>query len=132
MRASVLCFLLVAPLAQAAPCQGLPGDEAITAQLFFGRSMKGGQSIDATAWRNFLAESVTPRFPDGLTVIEASGQWRQRSTGRIISEASTIVEIVTDDAPATLAKLEAIRADYRKRFSQESVGLVTNRACASW
>lgn len=132
MRALALVILLLAPTAQAAPCQGLPGDAVITAQLFFGRAMKGGHSIDAKAWDSFLAESVTPRFPDGLTVIEARGQWRQRSSQRIISEASTIVEIVTDDTPATLAKLEAIRTDYRKRFSQESVGLVINQACASW
>lgn len=27
-------------------------------------------------WRAFLAAEVTPRFPDGLTVIDAAGQWR--------------------------------------------------------
>ena len=63
---------------------------------------------------------------------KALRQWRQRKTGRIISEPSTIVEIVTDDTAETHAKLEAIRADYKSRFAQESVGLVTTQSCASW
>ena len=135
MRLATL--LLVAILAGgAAPvptrCAGMPGDPALTVQLFFGRSIKGGGTVDAAQWSDFLATSVTPRFPDGLTVLEGTGQWRQRATGRIVSEASTVVEIVTDASPDIWAQIDAIRADYKTRFSQESVGLVVNEACASW
>lgn len=126
MRALALLLLLALPAHAAPACA--PG---ITAQLFFGRTSHG-HVIGAAAWRDFLATSVTPRFPDGLTVIEATGQWRQRSTGRIIAEPSTIVEIVTDDSAETQARLNAIRADYKSRFAQESVGLVTTPSCASW
>jgi hypothetical protein len=125
-------LLLLAGTAQAAPCVGLPGDEAVTVQLFFGRSMKGGALIDAEAWKTFLAESVTPRFPSGLTVLEGSGQWQQHSTGRVISEPSTVVVIVTEGTAEDFSKFEAIRGEYKRRFAQESVGLVSSRSCASW
>ena len=110
MRALALLLLLALPAHAAPACA--PG---ITAQLFFGRTSHG-HVIGAAAWRDFLATSVTPRFPDGLTVIEAS----------------TIIEIVTDDSAETQARLNAIRADYKSRFAQESVGLVTTPSCASW
>jgi hypothetical protein len=113
-------------------CAAWGGDPAVTVQLLFGRSTKGGGEVDDAAWRDFLATSVTPRFSDGLTVLEGSGQWRNRATGQIGAEPSTVVEIVTDDTPVTAAKLSAIREEYKRRFHQESVGLVENRAGASF
>jgi Protein of unknown function (DUF3574) len=32
--------------------------------------------VDAEKWREFLANNVTPKFPDGFTVLDAYGQWR--------------------------------------------------------
>ncbi len=118
---------------QAPPTAGCPaGAPSLTAQLFFGRSINGGGTVTDAAWQDFLANSVTPRFPDGLTVLAATGQWRDRTTNRISHEPSIVVEIVTDDRPDTLAKLQAIRAAYRAAFHQDSVGLVLNESCASF
>ncbi len=128
-------WLLLLPLLSncAAPERTcVAGQPATTVQLLFGRTAKGGGSIGDVEWRRFLAEVVTPRFPDGLTVLDGTGQWRQRSSGRVVSEPSTVVMIVTDSAPATLASIEVIRADYRRWFDQESVGLVVNEACAAF
>lgn len=129
----LLGLLLALPGVARADCPGgLPGDPAVTVQLFFGRNIKGGGTVDEAAWKDFLAVSVTPRFPAGLTVLDGYGQWRQRATGRVIAEPSTIVLIVTEPSSENWAKFQAVRDDYKKRFSQESVGLVSNQACASW
>ena len=128
--AALVCLLLAGCTPPEPPCAA--GTPAITAQLLFGRSIKGGGQVDAAAWQDFLATVITPRFPDGLTILEARGQWRQRGTGRISAEASTVVMIVTAPSPATTANLEAIRDDYRQRFNQDSVGLVVNHACAEF
>jgi hypothetical protein len=109
------------------PCAGLAGWPAITADLYFGR----GAVTDA-AWAAFLAGVVTPRFPAGLTVFDGSGQWRQPGSGRVVAERATVVRIVTDSAPDTIRLLEEIRAAYRGRFAQDSVGLVTAAGCASF
>ncbi len=65
-------------------------------------------------------------------MLDGHGQWQQRSTGKVISEPSTIVLIVTEGTAENWRKFQAIRNDYKARFNQESVGLVTNAACASW
>ncbi len=124
MRGFALLLLLLAGCAPSLPAcpVGAPG---VTAQLFFGRA-----GIDEAAWQGFLTETITPRFPDGLTVIDAYGQWRQRATGRVIRETASVLEIATDEA--ALPRLEEIRAAYRARFHQESVGLVITRNCASF
>jgi hypothetical protein len=134
---SLLPLLLLSacavPVAPPPPHIACPvGAPAVTAQLLFGRAMKGGGTVSDAAWQAFLTRSVTPRFPDGLTVLAASGQWRDRMTGRITHEPASVVEIVTDDSADTLGKLEAIRAAYRAAFRQDSVGLVLNESCASF
>ena len=65
-------------------------------------------------------------------MLDGYGQWRQRATGHIVVRASTLVVIVAARGAATLAALEAIRAEYRQRFAQESVGLALTDSCASF
>lgn len=103
------------------------GEPGMLAQLYFGRTMPNGQPIDDTTWRDFLARNITPRFPDGLTVLDGYGQWR-RATGGITREPSTVVVIAT--GTGAMARLDAIRTEYRARFAQESVGLVTTASCS--
>ena len=62
-----------------AACEDTGGSEQLSIELLFGRSMPGGQ-VSEPAFQDFLAGVVTPRFPDGLTVLDGYGQWRT-STG---------------------------------------------------
>ncbi len=88
--------------------------------------------MDDAAWQRFLAEAVTPRFPSGFSVFDGYGQWQQRSSGRIIQEASTVIEVAAPRNAEVVAKLEEIRGAYRARFQQESVGLVVGESCMSF
>jgi hypothetical protein len=91
--------------------------------LFFGESIKGGESISESDWQSFLADVITPRFPLGLTVIDANGQW-QGPGGAIAHEASKVVMIVyanDDSAAYRSAKIGTIDSLYKSRFNQESV-----------
>ncbi|HEY0437853.1 MAG TPA: DUF3574 domain-containing protein, partial [Phenylobacterium sp.] len=47
-----------------------------TAQLFFGRNIAGQPEVSEADFRKFVDEELTPRFPDGLTVLDGGGQWR--------------------------------------------------------
>jgi uncharacterized protein DUF3574 len=82
-------------------------------------------------WRTFLAREVTPRFPDGLTVYETTGQWRDPATKIITRERSRVLRII---APADTApdKIAAVAGAYKKQFRQKSVGMVTRAVCASF
>ena len=44
------------------------------AQLFFGRSIGDQPGVSDQAFRKFVDEELTPRFPEGLTILEGGGQ----------------------------------------------------------
>lgn len=88
-------------------------------RLFFGLSTPEGPVPDAE-WTRFLREVVTPRFPRGLTVVHADGQWRARGSADVRREPSRVVEIV-DDGAEMGRRIAEIVAAYRLRFRQESV-----------
>ena len=100
------------------------------ARLFFGRAIPGGGAVSEEAWRRFVDEEVTPRFPGGLSVVDALGQWRD-GTG-IVHEPSKILIVVLNRSADEQARLEALRSAYRQRFHQNSVLLVETRACGGF
>lgn len=89
-------------------------------ELYFGTQRPGGAPVTDAEWAAFLDEEVTPRFPDGLTVLEGNGQWRN-SQGVITRETSTLLIILYEPSAEKHAAIEDIRAAYKDRFDQESV-----------
>ncbi|MDG6094460.1 DUF3574 domain-containing protein [Acetobacter sp. AN02] len=98
----------------------------------FGQTRPDGTPITTSGWQDFLSRSITPLFPDGLTVLPGQGQWRGRRDGKITSEPSHLVWIVTRDTPETARKISVIRESYKTRFSQQSVGLLAGYGCSSF
>lgn len=96
-------------------------------RLYFGRSMPNGEEVTVEAWDIFVNDIITPRFPDGLTLLDAQGQW-QEEDGVIIRESTFILEVVHPESTADDDKLKAIIEEYKKRFEQESVLRVTHPA----
>jgi hypothetical protein len=113
-------------------CAGPGAHPSLAAQLLFGRSLHGGGEVSDAQWENFLATEVTPRFPDGLTALDAAGQWRAPGSDRIVAERSKLLLIVAEDTAQSRQRLEEIRDAYRARFAQDSVGLITEAACAAF
>ncbi len=100
-------------------------------QLFFGRSTADGIEVSDEAWAAFLADTVTPRFPNGLTVLDAAGQWRDDS-GTIQHERSKVLWILAAPGEETLRLIDEISAEYERRFDQDSVLRIHGSACASF
>src|ERR1700730_8477252 len=110
------------PMAGAgASCRRIDGNRVLQAELFFGRDIAGHDHVTDTQWSDFLRDVVTPRFPDGLSVLTALGQWRDKESGQITREPSFIVRILATDSGKTLASLAEIRTAYEQRFQQQSV-----------
>jgi hypothetical protein len=53
----------------------------LVAELFFSRSIKGRGPLSDAEWTEFAAQTITPNFPDGFTVFDGEGQWRNPQTG---------------------------------------------------
>ena len=102
-----------------------------TAEIFFGRSIPTGGSVSEEDWRRFLDTEITPRFPEGLTVTDAHGQWRD-AEGNITREPSKRLLLVLSGAPDEGAQIAAIKDAYKKTFRQDSVLLIEGKACAGF
>ena len=100
-------------------------------QLFFGRSSGGIEVVSDEAWAAFLADTVTPRFPAGLTVVDGAGQWRD-SDGVVQRERSKVLIILTSPGAEGLRLTDEISQEYETRFQQETVLRVVRTACVSF
>ena len=104
----------------------------VIADLMFGRNIGGKLGVTEQRWARFLAAEVTPRFPDGLSVVNASGQWRDQKTNRIVREPSKLVTVITTADADTQEKIDAIVAAYKRQFRQQSVGVVIRPGCVAF
>jgi hypothetical protein len=124
--AATLCLLVLAGCAgSGAPALvPLPGSQAtVRSELFFGRLKPDGTVVTDAEWRAFVGEHVTARFPDGFTVLDAVGQYRDRE-GRIQTEPTKILLIVHGPDARPRAAIQELRDIYRRLFKQESVLLI--------
>jgi hypothetical protein len=108
------------------------GDIWARTELFFGTSRPDGNVVSDDKFKRFLDQEVTPRFPDGLTLLTGQGQFRN-SNGVIIQEKSKVLILLypLDDTEAS-NRIEAIRSAYKVAFQQESVLRVDSRAGVSF
>jgi hypothetical protein len=91
-------------------------------ELFFGTSRPGGSPVSDEEFSAFMDAEVTPRFPDGLTLMSGVGQFL-RSDGTLTKEGSKLL-ILLYPKPAvgeSGTKIEEIRHLYEQKFAQESV-----------
>ncbi len=120
-RASlVLAFFLSA----CATVQPSVSQAVLADRLFCGLSIPGGGEVAEADWRAFVAEEVTPRFPDGLTIWRAEGQWRG-ADGAIVREPTLIIEVLHQHDVRIDRKIIEIAEAYKTRFRQEAVMRVT-------
>lgn len=137
LRSLVLGAALVLASATAAaaqqPLSACPaGQESHrTAQLFFGRNAGEKATVSEADFRSFLDRDVTPRFPDGMTVVGGGDQWRGEEN-HLIREASKMVMVVLPKGRDASGRVEQVRAAYRSRFHQDSVLLITQTACVGF
>ncbi len=100
--------------------------------MMFGRNIGGVLGVTERRWARFLEAEIVPRFPDGLSVVDAAGQWRDAKSGRLIREPSKMVVIVTPQDAGLQERIGAIVDSYKRRFRQDSVGVVIRQACVSF
>ncbi|WP_242111609.1 DUF3574 domain-containing protein [Luteimonas aquatica] len=124
---------------QAASVREIPGRPAeaadwIRSELYFGlgAGVDGAPPVEEAQWRRFLDVEVTPRFPDGLTVFEASGQWRFEGQATPQRERSRVLVILHKDTPRSRADIEAIRRAWTQGLHQASVLWVRQAAAVSF
>ena len=137
MRLAILVFLALAGMmvaactAATAPACPEGADRWVKYQFFMGRSNQTGEVVDDAAWATFLGDTVTPRFPDGLTTYDARGQWRD-SEGQIKKERTKVLVILAPPGDDGLRLIGEISDEYKRRFDQQSVLQVVYDTCVTF
>lgn len=151
VRIASLSFLvLIAPLGcvrpAAAPAAAiaptLAGDAAhpgsargwVDTRLYFGLGPADHpeNGVSEAAWRTFLDQEVTPRFPAGLSVLDVYGQWQSKGAKTPERLRSKLLVIDYQDSAENRARIEAIRAAWKRMTGDESVMRVTEPADVSF
>ncbi|HEX8245853.1 MAG TPA: DUF3574 domain-containing protein [Longimicrobium sp.] len=101
--------------------------DTVADRLFFGRSIPGGGTVSDDEWAAFLRDVVTPKFPDGLSVWRADGQWLD-SRGTLEHEQTMVVEVIHPASAQVDDALRQIADEYKRRFRQDAVMRITTPA----
>jgi hypothetical protein len=108
-----------------------PGEQPVMLDsLYFGTANPDG-IVTAEEWETFIAETVVPGFPDGLTSWAVSGHWGT-SAGAVKREVSYLLHLAHNGAPEKDAAIQHIMRSYKKQFQQEAVMRIRSQACRSF
>lgn len=147
LSTAILLLLLAGPLhfpsQSAAGAQAtLQGDSAhpghahgwVDTRLYFGLGPADQPSVGVSeaGWRTFLDKEVTPRFPDGLSVIDVYGQWQGKQAKVPEHIRSKMLVIDYQESPANHARIDAIRSAWKRTTGDQSVLSVTQPADVSF
>ena len=101
-------------------------------RLFMGRGSGGAEVVGDEDWAAFLADTITPRFPDGLSVIDVAGQGAN-ADGTIERERTKMLLVLVPPSDETaLNRMNEIGAQYKQRFNQDAVLRVITPACVAF
>ena len=104
----------------------------LVAELFFGRDIKGRAPLTDAEWAAFIENIITPNFPDGFTVFDGEGQWRNPRTGHIARAPTKVLLVAAPRTPDLARRLSAVIDTFKSQFHQQSVGLITRDSCAAF
>ena len=101
-------------------------------ELYFGTNKPDGTVVTPAEFRQFVDDQVTPRFPDGLTLLTGYGQFLN-SSGTVVKERSQVLILFyPGQTLETNLKVQAIREAYKNKFQQESVLRVDSAGLVSF
>jgi len=107
-----------------------PAKSMARVELIFGLG-SGKARVSERNWERFAAREISPRFPNGFSLLTGKGQWRNKA-GHIEKESSRLLLIYYEASGEAYPKIEAIRQAYKIRFHQESVLRADGMSCVSF
>ena len=106
----------------------------VDTKLYFGLGPADApdKGVPDSAWRGFLDEEVTSRFPSGLSVIDVYGQWQGKEEKVPERVRTKLLMIDYPDTKDNRDRIEAIRLAWKKKTGDQSVLKVTQPADISF
>ena len=130
-RLAVLTLALLSACASNPASLCAPGQQAaIQDTLYFGTGRVHGGAVTPQEWEGFVRDEIAPRFPQGFSILEAQGQWRN-ADGSIAHEQTHILQLLHSVDERNERAVGEIADRYKTRFEQEAVLRVRAAACMS-
>ena len=101
-------------------------------ELFFGRDIPGREPLTDREWSDFAASVIAKEFPDGFTVTDGDGEWRDPATQRVTHERSKILIVQAPKSFGLASRVFRVREAYRRMYRQTSVGALSYDACGEF
>jgi hypothetical protein len=132
--AAVLILLAVSGCASERESCLLVGSQRpmMIVELFFGRDIPGREPLTDREWSDFAAAAIAKEFPDGFTVMDGEGEWRDPETQTITHERTKILIVAAAKSPDLASRVSHVRDAYSRMYQQTSVGIVTYDACGKF
>lgn len=90
-------------------------------ELYFGTARTVGQPVSDAEFAGFIDTEVTPRFPDGLTLLTGFGQFRTGNGDLVKERSHVLILLYPPQVQDANKKIQEIRNAYKQAFGQESV-----------
>lgn len=109
----------------------LEGESFARTELFFGLSKPDGSYVTEKEFQMFIDNVVTPLFPDGLTLLNGTGQFKD-SSGTVKKEGTKLLILLYPFNSESNRRIKQIREVYTSTFQQQSVLRVDDQSCVSF
>lgn len=87
-------------------------------KIHFGMGV-GSKALNPDIFAKFLNSEITPRFPAGLTLTYAYGQWK--SPQGLVREKVAVIDLFVESNKENLEKIEEVTEIYVKKFKNAKV-----------
>ncbi|TEA60487.1 DUF3574 domain-containing protein [Pseudomonas sp. CH235] len=106
----------------------------VRTELYFSVGpLEGKEGVVSPArWREFLDQEVTTRFPDGFSVFDAYGQWKDHDAKVPERLATKVIVILHESSAKRESDIEAIRLAYKRITGDLSVLRLSQPAAVSF
>jgi hypothetical protein len=113
MRATILiiCFFLVS-------CSS---SRMMETELYFGQTRPNGSIITEAEWNQFKDTQLSKVFKEGSTIINATGNWYDPESHKLITEPTYVVIYFYKRSPAISKQIDNLRTIYKNLFQQQAV-----------
>jgi hypothetical protein len=111
----------------------LPGIEValpLVSRIYLGAAKPGGGWVGRDEFQAFLESIVTRAFPNGFTLLNAQGVWKDTDNGALVHETTRIIEAAHDYGD--LETVKTVAQAYKDLFEQQAVMVSTTVASVSF
>jgi len=104
----------------------------VETDLYFGLNKPDGTTITEQEWNLFEQNEVCAVFKQGSTVVNATGNWFNPVSNKLITEPTKVVICVHPKTTSFSKQIDSLRQRYKTVFRQQSVLRVDKKATVSF